>query len=136
MLDRKQVNVAATKLDEWIRWAQRSRLEPFRRVARTICEHAAGILAYVRSRLNNGRTEALNGRTRVITRRAPQRSRPHRHAQVALLGHQARTGVPVARINPLNLVESSIALRAQPADAGLTDSIATARSAAALKDKR
>jgi transposase len=70
VLDRKQVNVAATKLDEWIAWAQRSRLAPFRRVARTIRDHAAGILAYVRSRLNNGQTEALNGKARVITRRA------------------------------------------------------------------
>jgi transposase len=70
VLDRRQVNVASTKLDEWIAWAQRSRLAPFRRVARTIREHAAGILAYVRSRLNNGRTEALNGKARVITRRA------------------------------------------------------------------
>jgi len=34
VLDRKQVNVAATKLEEWISWASRSQLEPFRRVAR------------------------------------------------------------------------------------------------------
>lgn len=70
VLDRKQVNVAATKLDEWISWAARSRLAPFRRVARTIREHAAGILAYVRSRLSNGRTEGLNGKMRTLTRRA------------------------------------------------------------------
>lgn len=70
VLDRKQVHVAATKLDEWISWASRSRLEPFRRVARTIREHAAGILAYVRSRLSNGRTEGLNGKMRTLTRRA------------------------------------------------------------------
>ena len=70
LLDRKQVNVAATKLDEWISWASRSRLAPFRRVARTIREHAAGILAYVRSRLSNGRTEGLNGKLRTLTRRA------------------------------------------------------------------
>lgn len=70
VLDRKQVNVAATKLDEWIGWAQRSRLAPFRRVARTIREHTAGILAYVRSRLSNARTEGLNGKARTITRRA------------------------------------------------------------------
>jgi transposase len=70
VLDRKQVNVAATKLDEWISWAARSRLAPFRRVARTIREHATGILAYVRSRLSNGRTEGLNGKMRTLTRRA------------------------------------------------------------------
>jgi transposase len=70
VLDRKQVGVAARKLDEWVSWAQRSRLGPFRRLARTIRDHAAGILAYVRSGLSNGRTEALNGKARTITRRA------------------------------------------------------------------
>jgi transposase len=70
VLDRKQVNVAKTKLDEWISWASRSRLEPFRRIARTIRAHADGILAYVRSRLSNGRTEGLNGKLRTLTRRA------------------------------------------------------------------
>jgi len=70
VLDRKQVNVAATKLEEWISWASRSQLEPFRRVARTIRKHTAGILAYVRSRLSNGRTEGLNGKLRTLTRRS------------------------------------------------------------------
>jgi transposase len=61
---------AEQKLEQWIRWACRSRLAPFKRVAATIREHAAGILAYVRSGLSNGRTEALNGKARTITRRA------------------------------------------------------------------
>ena len=43
---------------------------PFRRLATTIRDHKAGILAYVRSRLSNGRTEALNGKARTITRRS------------------------------------------------------------------
>jgi hypothetical protein len=33
-------------------------------------DHAEGIIAYVTSGLSNGRTEGLNGKTRVITRRA------------------------------------------------------------------
>lgn len=61
---------ARQKLDEWVRWARRSRLEPFKRVAATIREHADGILAYVRSGLSNGRTEGLNGKARTITRRS------------------------------------------------------------------
>jgi transposase len=61
---------AQRKLDEWIRWARRSRLEPFKRLAATIRNHAAGILAYVRLGLSNGRTEALNGKARTITRRS------------------------------------------------------------------
>jgi len=70
VLDRRQVNVAKRKLDEWISWALRSRLGPFRRVARTVRDHADGILAYVRSGLSNGRTEGLNGKIRTLTRRA------------------------------------------------------------------
>jgi transposase len=69
-LDRRQVNVAETKLREWRGWALRSRLDPFRRVARTITEHWDGIVAYLRSGLSNGRTEGLNGKIRTITRRA------------------------------------------------------------------
>jgi hypothetical protein len=39
VLDRRQVHVAETKPREWRGWALRSRLDPFRRVARTITEH-------------------------------------------------------------------------------------------------
>jgi transposase len=70
ILDGKQVHVARRKLGEWIGWACRSRLAPFRRLAGTIRRHQDGILAYVSSRLSNGRTEALNGKARTITRRS------------------------------------------------------------------
>lgn len=70
ILNRRQINVASAKLDEWLAWASRSKLKPFVRLARTIRKHRAGILAYVQTRLNNGRVEGLNGKTRVITRRA------------------------------------------------------------------
>lgn len=70
VLDSGQINVAKRKLDEWLSWARRSRLAPFKNLALTIRKHAAGILAYVSSRLSNGRTEALNGKARTITRRA------------------------------------------------------------------
>lgn len=70
ILDGKQVHVARRKLGEWLGWAFRSQLAPFHRVAATIRDHLAGILAYVRSRLSNGRTEALNGKA------APSRGAP------------------------------------------------------------
>lgn len=70
VLDCRSESLARQKLDEWIRWARRSRLEPFKRVAATIRKHADGILAYVRSGLSNGRTEGLNGKARTITRRS------------------------------------------------------------------
>jgi transposase len=70
ILDGKQVHVARRKLGEWTSWAARSRLDPFRKLARTVRRYEEGILAYVSSRLSNGRTEALNGKARTITRRA------------------------------------------------------------------
>jgi len=70
VLDRRQVNVASAKLDEWLAWACRSKLAPFVKLARTIRKHRDGILAYVQTGLNNGRVEGLNGKARTITRRA------------------------------------------------------------------
>jgi transposase len=70
ILDRRQVHVARNKLGEWWAWAARSRLQPFRKLARTIKKHAEGILAYVATRLSNGRAEGLNGKVRTITRRS------------------------------------------------------------------
>jgi len=70
ILDRRQANVAERLLDEWIRWAVRSRLRPFKKLARTIRRYKEGILAYVRTGLSNGRAEGLNGKIRTITRRS------------------------------------------------------------------
>jgi hypothetical protein len=54
-------NVARDKLLDWIAWATRSRLPPFRKVARTIKRHIEGIVAYCATGLNSGRSEGLNG---------------------------------------------------------------------------
>lgn len=70
ILDGGQVNVARDKLRDWIAWAQRSRLRPFRRVAKTIKKHIEGIVAYVQSGLSNARSEGMNGKVRTITRRS------------------------------------------------------------------
>lgn len=70
ILDGRQINVASRKLDQWLDCARSSELPAFVRAAGTIGKHREGILAYVRTRLNNGRVEGLNGKTRVITRRA------------------------------------------------------------------
>jgi transposase len=70
ILDGRQVNVARTKLTEWVSWAAHSHLKPFEKLARTVKEHFEGILAYVRTRLSNGRTEGMNGKIRTITRRS------------------------------------------------------------------
>lgn len=70
ILDGGQVNVARDRLLDWIGWAVRSRLPPFRRVARTIRRHLEGIIAYVATGLSSARSEGLNGKIRTITRRS------------------------------------------------------------------
>ena len=69
-LDYLQPKRAREALMAWVSWAQRSRLRPFARVARTIRKHLTGILAYVSTRLTNGLTEGLNAKLRMVARRA------------------------------------------------------------------
>jgi len=57
-------------LDGWLKWARRCRLQPFVKLARTISEQRAGILAAIEHDLSNARVEAINTQIRLITRRA------------------------------------------------------------------
>lgn len=69
-LEYRQPKRARAALDEWLAWASRSKLEPFKRLARTIRQHKEGILAYIDERLTNGLAEGINNRLRTITRQA------------------------------------------------------------------
>jgi transposase len=69
-LSRKQPWRARRDLREWIGWAVRSRLEPFKRVGRTVSQHLEGIMAYIELRLTNGLVEGINAKSRMIARRA------------------------------------------------------------------
>jgi transposase len=57
-------------IDRLLSRLARSRLEPFVRLGTTIRKHRDGILAAIRLGINQGRTEALNNKVRLITRRA------------------------------------------------------------------
>jgi len=70
LLNRRQVHVVRWLLTQWIRKARASGLAHFARAAATIEKHIEGILEYIRTRLNNGVVEGLNGKARVITRRS------------------------------------------------------------------
>ncbi len=61
---------AGELIDRWCSWAQRCRLAPFVKLARTIRAHRAGILAAIEHGITNGRVEGLNNRVRLIVRRA------------------------------------------------------------------
>jgi transposase len=71
--DIMQMPLAAAKraLDDWLRWASRSRLEPFVKLARTVRHYRDSIEATIEWRLTNGIAESNNasiGRIRSAAR--------------------------------------------------------------------
>jgi transposase len=54
-------DMAATSLQSWLSWAKRSRLEPFKKLARTIQTHLGGILRGMLDGRSNAYVEAMNG---------------------------------------------------------------------------
>jgi len=61
---------ATRLLDAWLNWARRCRLPSFTKLARTITEQRAGILAAIEHDLSNARIEQINTQIRLIARRA------------------------------------------------------------------
>ena len=52
--------------EQWLSWAVRSRLNPIKKVAKTIKEHLWGILNAVVLKVSNGPAEGLNSRIKMI----------------------------------------------------------------------
>lgn len=56
-------------LDAWLKWARRSRLEPFRKLAKRITAQRAMVEAAINHKLSNARIEKANTQIRLIMRR-------------------------------------------------------------------
>jgi transposase len=69
-MDYRQPARASEHLDSWSRWASRSKLKPFVRLAKTVRKHKQGIVAYTETGLSNGVVEGLNNKIRLVMRRA------------------------------------------------------------------
>jgi transposase len=80
---RLPADAAIALLNRWLAWARRCRLVPFVKLARTITDQRAGILAAIQHGLSNARVEAINTQIRLITRRAFGFHSPH--ALIAML---------------------------------------------------
>lgn len=63
-------DIAKLEIDEWINWALHSKLEPFKKVARTIGRKVNGILNYFENRLTNAILEGTNSMIQYIKTRA------------------------------------------------------------------
>lgn len=59
-----------TLLAWWCRWALRSKLKPFEKLANSIKQHWQGIIAFFESRLTQGPIEAINGIIQLAKRRS------------------------------------------------------------------
>lgn len=57
-------------LKEWYFWATHSRLEPIKKIAKTIKNHWDGILRWKESQINNGILEGLNSVIQAAKRKA------------------------------------------------------------------
>jgi transposase len=62
--------VAEAELEWWCGWAARSRLNPFRTLAKTVRQHWDGILAYFDTRMTSAAIEAVNGVIQLAKRMA------------------------------------------------------------------
>lgn len=54
----------------WCGWASRSRLEPFRKLARTLKRHWDGVLGYFQTGITSAAIEAINGKIQLAKRMA------------------------------------------------------------------
>jgi transposase len=61
---------AKKHLDQWLHWAARSRLTPFKDLARLIRKHLEGILAWTTIRVTNGALEGMNNKVKLVSHRA------------------------------------------------------------------
>ncbi len=63
------VAASAQFLDRWLAWACRCRIPSFVKLAKTIRNHRAGILAAIELGLSNSKLEGLNSKIRLINHR-------------------------------------------------------------------
>ena len=61
---------AKEHLKRVIAWSQRSRLEPFKKLARSLKEHFEGIMGYYKNYTTSAALEALNGKLQLAKRNA------------------------------------------------------------------
>jgi transposase len=82
-------------LDEWTRRVMRSRLEPMKKIARTIRVHRPLILNWFRARgeVSSGAVEGLNNKVKLVTRRS-YGFRTAKVAKLALLHNLGRLPEP------------------------------------------
>lgn len=101
--------VAHEGLKRWIDWATRSRLEPFKRLARTLKTHFEGVISGMQQGRSNAFVEAMNG----LMQNAKRAARGFRTSKNFI-------AIAYLRLSKLKHLPASPFAPAQPRFAGLT----------------
>ena len=62
------IKLAENKLNQWVKQARDSQLQPFIKLANTILLHRTGILAWYRCRISTAKVEGINNKIKVMKR--------------------------------------------------------------------
>jgi transposase len=68
LLKYEDIKELKSKLQSWIIWAKRCRIEPFKDLGSRIAKHFDNIIAAAENRLSNARIEAVNNKIKVTNR--------------------------------------------------------------------
>ncbi len=81
---------AEIKLDDWVRQARDSKVQPFIKLANTILAHRTGILAWYDCRISTGKVEGITNKIKVMKRTA-YGFRDQEYLKLRLLGIHDKT---------------------------------------------
>ncbi|MBL8368295.1 MAG: transposase, partial [Candidatus Accumulibacter sp.] len=87
-------------LKRWLSWASRCRLEPFKRLGRTISKHLPGVLNGFHPGKHNGRVEAMNRALQEARARARGYRRVENFIAMAYLIAGKLTHLPASPFAP------------------------------------
>ena len=93
---------ARSRLEQLYRWMRRSRLEPMKRVAKTLREYSSEILCFFRSRLTNAICEGINSMIQAAKRKARGY---HTFEGFSAMIYLVAAKLSLAFPNPLRLLE-------------------------------
>jgi transposase len=83
-------------LNKWYYWATHSKLEPIKKVAKTIKKHWDGILQWKKSQINNGILEGLNS----VIQAAKRKARGYKFKHFRTIAYLITGDLDFSKVNP------------------------------------
>jgi len=103
--------VAKTGLKRWISWASRSKLEPFKRLAKTLRTHWDGVVAGMLQSRTNAYVEAMNGLLQQAKRAARGFRKTENFIAIAYLRMSKLAHLPASPLQPATPTPKGLIVR-------------------------